>query len=95
MSYFIIFHSHGTGYSIGAGVFGPTVRESPSSYPIVVMGAPGFSNNDGTVGAVSTKLIKERLPSDKGNNSHTGITTICWVMYCSAQLRYNYLPTRE
>lgn len=48
------------GYSIGAGVFGPTVRESPSSYPIVVMGAPGFSNNDGTVGAMG---IFERISS--------------------------------
>lgn len=82
MSYFIIIHSHGTGYSIGAGVFGPTLRESPSAYPIVVMGAPGFSNNDGTVGAVSAKL-KVQLPSNKGNNSHFGLTTICWVIHCS------------
>lgn len=46
------------GYSIGAGVFGPSLTESPSSFPMVVMGAPGFSNNDGTVGAMG---IFERI----------------------------------
>lgn len=55
MSYFILIHSHGTGYSIGAGVFGPSLTESSSAFPIVVMGAPGFANGGGTVGAVSYK----------------------------------------
>lgn len=48
------------GYSIGAGVFGPSLTESPSAFPIVVMGAPGFANGGGTVGAMG---IFERISS--------------------------------
>ncbi|XP_061185815.1 integrin alpha-4-like [Saccostrea echinata] len=37
------------GYSIGAGIFGSTV--SPAA-PQIVLGAPGFANNEGTIGAM-------------------------------------------
>lgn len=53
--YVSIFPLCTSGYAIGAGAFG-TDRVSP--YPLVAMGAPGFANNEGTIGAVSIILLK-------------------------------------